>query len=133
MWLLTDVPSTGQRMSYIPGSHKLRHPWDATPEQTRFTREQALAYGEILECAAPAGSVIIFDTNGIHKGNRNLGPTRDIVLSAYSTGRYRNGFRFDIGNLHHLSEWQRRIVKRSRKASRGYGLPLPDEYEKQLG
>jgi hypothetical protein len=61
MWLLTDVPSTGQRMSYIPGSHKLRHPWDATPEQTRFTREQALAYGEILECAAPAGSVIIFD------------------------------------------------------------------------
>lgn len=82
MWLLSDVPIHGQRMSYIVGSHKVKHPW-TTYEETRFTESQARSYGRVLECAAGAGSVVVFDTNGIHRGNRNLGPTRDVLFGIY--------------------------------------------------
>lgn len=119
MWLLTDASSTGQRMSYIAGSHTTRHRF-ATYEESRFTDAEALAYGEdIVECVGPAGSVVIFDTNGVHRPNRNLGPRRETIVSVYSDGRYRQGCRFDPAQLGPLNEWQRSVLKRSR-TPRGY-------------
>ena len=47
MWLLSDVPSSGQRMSYIQESHAIRHPW-TTYEETRLTDATARALGEFL-------------------------------------------------------------------------------------
>ncbi len=123
MWLFSDVPPTGQRMSYVIGSHTVKHPW-TTYEETRFTDEQARAYGEVLECAAPAGSVILFDTNGIHRGNRNQGPRRDTMFGVYSAGRYLHGCRFDLDQLTHLTDCQRGILKRSRTASKGYASAM---------
>jgi len=119
MWLLTNVPITGQRMSYIVGSHTIKHSF-TTYEETRFTDAQARRYGKVIECSAPAGSVIVFDTNGIHRGNRNLGLIRDIVVGTYSAGRYLHGCQFDLKSLRHLNEWQKLILKRSQTASRGY-------------
>lgn len=116
MWLLTDVPSDGQRMSFVCGSHTMTHRW-TTYEQTRFSDAYARRRGRVLECTAPAGSVIVFDTNGIHRGNHNAGQRRDVVVGAYSTGRYRLGCQVDDRRLGHLSDWQRRIVKRSLRAS----------------
>ena len=116
MWLITDVPPNGQRMSYIAGSHSIKHRWTSY-EETRFTDEQVKDCGERVECAAPAGSVVIFDTNGFHRGNRNLGPTRDTIYGTYSAGRYRLGCEFDLATLPHLSEWQKAVLLRSRTPS----------------
>jgi ectoine hydroxylase-related dioxygenase (phytanoyl-CoA dioxygenase family) len=118
MWLLTDVSKEGQRMSYIAGSHRIKHR-AARYEESRFTEAQARAYGEVVECVAPAGSVVVFDTNGIHRGNRNQGPRRDVVFGAYSAGRYRLGCRLDVHGLGHLTEWQQGILQRSRTPSQG--------------
>jgi len=117
MWLLTDVPSTGQRMSYVVGSHAMRHRWSSY-EDTRFPDEQARRLGPVVECAGPAGTVIVFDTNGIHRGNRNLGPRRDTVVGVYTAGRYLEGCSFDLSRLSALQGWQQDIVRRSRIAQR---------------
>ena len=119
MWLLTDVPETGQRMSYMCGSHRRRHAW-TTYRDTRWTDEEARRAGTLFECAAPAGSVIVFDTNGIHRGNRNRGPRRDNLVASYSSGRYRRGCRFDPSDGQALAAWQRQLLERSRKPSHGF-------------
>lgn len=114
MWLLTDVPIQGQRMSYVAGSHRFRHPW-TTYEETRFTDEDIPSFGtKIVECAGPAGSVVIFDVNGIHRGNRNLGPRRDVVFGAYTAGRYLEGNKFNSVDVQRLSRWQQNIIERSK-------------------
>lgn len=120
MWLLTDVSADGQRMSYVAGSHRLRHR-SVTYDESRYTQGQAVRHGEVVECAAPAGSLVLFDTNGLHRGNRNGGPTRDVVFGIYSAGRYLHGCRFHPELMAKLTEWQRSILEASRVPSPGYG------------
>ncbi len=124
MWLLADVPSGGQRMSYAVGSHTMRHRW-ATYEETRFTEAQARASGAALECCGPAGSVVVFETNGIHRGNRNQGPTRDVLFGVYTAGRDLEGCQFDLQRLGHLERWQQDVLRRSASASRRPARPTP--------
>jgi hypothetical protein len=119
MWLLTDVPVTGQRMSYLAGSHATKHQW-RTHEDTRFTEARARAIGgRVVECAAPAGSVVLFDTNGVHRPNRNAGPVRDTLVGVYSAGRYREGCEVDASVFSRLSSWQLTVLERSRMRSGG--------------
>jgi len=117
--LLTDVTSEGQRMSYIPGSHKLKHHFTRY-EDTRLTESQARGYGEVVECVGPAGTVVLFDANGIHRGNRNRGPRRDVVFGVYSAGRYLCGCEFNAEDVSQMTAWQKSILQRSQRASRGY-------------
>lgn len=119
MWLLTDVPPSGQRMPYLAGSRTLKHRF-ATYADTRFTDEQVNGYGERVECAAPAWSVIGFDANGLHRGNRNLGPRRDTIFGNYTAGCHRIGCQFDLAVLSHLSEWQKSILLRSPTPSKEF-------------
>jgi hypothetical protein len=86
MVLLTDTSVEGQRMDYIQGSHKVWHRF-TNHRHVRFTSEEALSYGEVINCVGPAGTVVMFDANGIHRGNRNLGPRRDQYTFNYTAGR----------------------------------------------
>lgn len=118
MWLLTDVPPDGQHLSYVIGSHRTRHRWESY-EETRLSEAQALALGHgVVKGVGPAGTVILFDTNGAHRPNRCLGPRRDAFFSKYSAGRYRDGLDYDLSALT-LTPWQREILERSRLPSRG--------------
>ena len=119
MWLLTDVRRDGQRMSYVAGSHTLRHR-GTTYEDSRFADDHAKSLGEVVECVGPAGSVVVFDTNGIHRGNRNRGPRRDVLFGVYSAGRYLLGCRFEPERVGHLTEWQREVLERSQTPTREY-------------
>lgn len=80
IFLLTDVSANGQRTEIVAGSN---HRWYDDLTTSRLNPEQALAAGSIVDCAGPAGSVVIFDTNGMHRGNRNAGPRRDTWNFAY--------------------------------------------------
>lgn len=119
MWLLTDVESDGQRMSYIAGSHTLKHR-GTTYDESRFPDAEARALGEVVECVGPAGSVVLFDANGIHRGNHNRGLRRDVLFGIYSAGRYLLGCRYEPARLGHLTAWQREVLERSQAPSREY-------------
>jgi hypothetical protein len=86
MILLSDVPVDGQRMDYILGSHKIWHKF-TNQRDVRFTKEEALKFGKPIKCTGLAGTVVIFDTNGLHRGNRNWGPRRDQYTFNYTAGR----------------------------------------------
>ena len=80
MILLSDVPDDGQRMDYLLGSHKIfRYKLD----NSRRKKEEVEGKGTVMKCSGKAGSIVIFDTNGIHRGNRNLGPERDTWRYSY--------------------------------------------------
>lgn len=89
--LLSDVSPEGQRMDYIPGTNVLWHRFkrgNAGYTETRIPDEVVLGYGRPVSCAGPAGTVLIFDTNGIHAGNQNLSARRDAWVYQYTAGRH---------------------------------------------
>ncbi|MBI1833757.1 MAG: phytanoyl-CoA dioxygenase family protein [Candidatus Andersenbacteria bacterium] len=111
MVLLTDTPVEGQRMDYIAGSHRVWHRF-TNHRQCRFTEEEARSYGSPIHCVGPAGTVVLFDANGIHRGNRNLGSRRDQYTFNYTAGRAL----FPLPGLHpevvkQLTDRQRRMVR----------------------
>ena len=111
MVLLTDTPVDGQRMDYIAGSHRVWHHF-TNHRHARFTEQEALSYGKPIHCIGPAGTVVMFDANGIHRGNRNLGPRRDQYTFNYTAGRAL----FPLPGLHskvveQLTPHQRRMVR----------------------
>ena len=94
----------------------MKHP-PGTYEDSRFNESQARKFGEVVECAAPVGSVVIFDANGLHRGNRNLGPIRDVLFGVYTTGRFLQGCQFRLDNLNTLSHRQKKVLLRSQLAN----------------
>ena len=72
MVLLTDVGEDDQCMSYALGTHKIFHPYHMF-----FNNACSLDYAgkhvdeiNIYDAAGKAGDIILFDTNGAHRGNR---------------------------------------------------------------
>lgn len=78
--LLTDLPDDGQRTDYVLGTHAA---FRYSVSESRIEKDKAFASGKVVPFAGPAGSVAIFDTNGLHRGNRNPGPRRDTWNFAY--------------------------------------------------
>ena len=88
MILLTSVTASGQRMDYIRGTHRELRQFTAYGD-TRFDDADALRYGAPLQCTGPAGTVMVFDTNGLHRGHRNMGPVRDTITMNFTAGHAR--------------------------------------------
>jgi len=88
---LDDVSREGQRMDYLPGTHRIWHRFGRGPggyEETRIPDEAVVPYGQPVRCAGPAGTVLLFDTNGIHRGNQNQSAKRDVWVFQYTAGRH---------------------------------------------
>jgi hypothetical protein len=85
MVLLTDVAADGQRMDYIPKTQDIWHQHYSS-EETRISPAVAERFGPNKPCHGPAGSVVLFNTNGIHRGNRNKSTTRDVWVNTYTAG-----------------------------------------------
>ena len=84
MILLNDVAEYGQAMQVIKGSHKKWWNMDSQRD-TKYTLEEVLKLGndpenqQITKCYGRAGSVVIFNTNALHSGYRNLSARRDVI------------------------------------------------------
>ena len=92
---LDDVSREGQRMDYLRGTHLIWHKFkrgDVGYRETRIPDEEVVPYGEPLRCEGPAGTVLLFDTNGIHRGNQNLSAKRDVWVFQYTAGRHMEHF-----------------------------------------
>jgi hypothetical protein len=86
MIILTEVGEGDQHMTYAKGSHLLRHSYDKYVN-SRFSREEfaeRCGHLEVLNCYAQPGDIYIFDSNGIHSGNRTNGRTRDTFIVEYT-------------------------------------------------
>lgn len=111
--LLTDLPDNGQRTEYVLGTNKrFRYSVSAS----RLTAKEAIAQGKTVSLAGPAGSVVFLDTNGIHRGNRNLGPRRDTWNFAYRAPDPYITALTDFPPLHpsvarHLTDEEKRLVR----------------------
>jgi len=108
MFLFTDVTEKDQHMSYIKGSNNTYHSLLRTSINDRFTQEEvdAACGGTEFKCLGKAGTVFIFDANGFHRGNRNLGAKRDSLITQYTAGRYIWGFDIPEKHLARLSDAQ---------------------------
>ncbi len=85
MTLLTDVEADGQRMEYLPGTHKTWRTWK-NYDESRYTDEEVSQHQRKISCHGPAGTVVLFDTNGIHRGNRNTVGVRKVWTNVYTAG-----------------------------------------------
>lgn len=114
MVLFTDVTANDQYMSFLKGSHRLIHSKDRTIN-SRFTEAEIEKYRQFekIDCIAPAGTVLVFDSNGFHRGNCSLGNHRDSQITNYSCGRFL--WRFEIPKAHFaaLSARQQEFLMRN--------------------
>ena len=89
---LTEVLANGQHTDILPKTHKVWHEFsqngDNLYDQNRI-KDYFAKYGKPINSVGPAGTVCIFDTNALHRGNRN-GPKRDALIFYYTAGRHLN-------------------------------------------
>lgn len=78
---LSDVRS-GQ-FRYLKQSHVSGQPPSAQPANHWNDAEVAAKGGEIVDCYGPAGTMILFDTSGIHRQSSPVLDDRDIVFFNY--------------------------------------------------
>jgi hypothetical protein len=87
MVLLTELGDCDQVMSYVAGSHKLYHPYEMFFRNTaslEYCREN-LGEVEIRQTTGRAGDVFVFDSNGVHRGNRSADArVRDVFFVEFS-------------------------------------------------
>jgi hypothetical protein len=86
MIILTEVGESDQHMTYAKGSHRLHHPYEKYVNSRFSADEFAANCGgmEVLKCVAQPGDIYVFDSNGIHSGNRTGGRTRDTFIIEYT-------------------------------------------------
>jgi hypothetical protein len=89
MVLVADTSPDGQRMSYLRRSHKVYYDrYRGESHGSRFEADMVNgAKDMVIECAGPAGTVAIFDSNGLHSGNRNDKQKRDGFIFCYVSHR----------------------------------------------
>lgn len=97
MILLNGVKINGQAMQFMLGSHKYH--WNSTSlAQSKYTIDEALFYADngVKICYGSPGSIVIFDTNGIHSGQRNFTERRDVITMSYAPANPDCADMFDV-------------------------------------
>ena len=86
MIILTEVGRGDQHMTYAKVSHRLRHSYDKYANSRVSPQEFAERYSrfEVLDCLANPGDIYIFDSNGLHSGNRTNSRARDTFIIEYT-------------------------------------------------
>ena len=114
MILLKDLADDGQRMSYLTQSHHTYYSFlRGRGQGSRFDndlREDPSLKERIIEVAGPAGTVAIFDANGLHSGNRNTNGGRDAVTFCYVSVRHWKPLRYVKSEVDALEEPFRQVV-----------------------
>ena len=75
-------------MQYLRGSHRRFYTYDRMyGPGSRYERDfqrRPPRPEDVVDVVGPAGTVAVFDTNGLHSGNRNGGARRDTLIFYYS-------------------------------------------------
>ena len=82
--LLTDTHKDHQCTHFIPRTHK---EWKPKSDKFGVSQETINNFPEPIYAAGKAGTIIIANTNGYHRGNRNNTKRRDMLIFNYTAGR----------------------------------------------
>lgn len=86
MIILTEVGEGDQHMTYAKGSNLMWHSYDKYAN-SRYSAKEFAAHCsrmEVLKCLARPGDIYVFDSNGLHSGNRSMGRARDTFIIHYT-------------------------------------------------
>jgi hypothetical protein len=119
MFVLTEIQQQDQGMTYLKHSH--RRYYGITGMLNNFQKEKDIVALEQKhpdwhrhQCTGPAGSVFLFDANGLHRGNRSLGMTRDTLLAKFSPNRNHVWeLTAPKNHLKTLTSWQKEFLQSS--------------------
>lgn len=111
---LTDVSEENGPFAYIPNTWKRRQVAN-TYEETRI-QDEDVAAGSYINCVGKAGTVLIVDTQIIHRATPNLSGNRDVVSIIYdaaTSARQRCFYNLPIAtpDLQGLTPEQRRFLR----------------------
>ncbi len=87
MIMLSDVDDNGQHFSFVPKTHVRRS--YLSQAQHRFSDQDLKKdklWSSVINCTGTIGTVLLFDTNGIHRGTRKPTVTRENLTSNFNTG-----------------------------------------------
>lgn len=114
MIILNDLPTDGQRMSYLNRTHERYYThYRGLAEGSRFEKDLAAnppGPDQITEVCGPAGTVSIFDANGLHTGNRNSNGKRDTVTFCYVSRRHWKPINYRREEVEQLKDPFRHVV-----------------------
>jgi hypothetical protein len=112
MVLLSDVTENGQRMTYLRQSHGRYYSHHRGIAHTRFDKdlEAEDLTDKVVSVTGPAGTVALFDANGLHSGNRNEVERRDTLTFCYVSWRHFKKIRGRRSDLADLSPQQRAVM-----------------------
>lgn len=114
MILLQDLSNDGQRMSYLTKSHQTYYSYlRGRGLGSRFEndlRDDPACKDRIVEVAGPAGTVAIFDANGLHSGNRNNNGGRDAITFCYVSVRHWKEQRYRRSDVESLPDPVKKVV-----------------------
>lgn len=118
MIYLTDVTEQDSNFAFLPGTHRGRHIRPRRVEDSRFSDAWVEASGiEPVECYGPAGTVMVFDTNPVHRLRRKpTGTVRDSLTLYYTPGQEARVLDFRQNQIAHLSEAARALFDGTRVA-----------------
>jgi hypothetical protein len=83
--LLNDVTIDDTHMVYAKKSHK-KHHLNIDVKDSFYSEENIRAKYEIVHCVGPAGTVYIFDTNGLHRMDAHKNTYRSIYCQLITPG-----------------------------------------------
>lgn len=114
MCYLTEVTAGDGPLTYVKGTHR-RRPQASTYEETRMDEEKVPMEGRV-DCVGKPGTVILIDTNGIHRATPNIRGHRDVVAAIYDAGIRRRRpcfYNLPVPSqfITQLSETQRRMLR----------------------
>jgi hypothetical protein len=113
MLLLSDVTSNGQRMSYMKGSHNRFYSHYRGIVKTQFDNDvkaNNVSPDQIADVVGKAGTVAIFDANGLHSGNRNDKELRDTLTLCYVSKRHFKPIKCRAEDVNALPPQKRELV-----------------------
>lgn len=114
MILLTDLKADGQKMSYLRQSHHRYYDhFRGLGDGSRFEKDmqdRPDLQSQVMDITGPAGTVALFDSNGLHTGYRNETARRDILLFYYVTSRHFRKLRYLRRDIDALDPVKRRII-----------------------
>ena len=90
MLLVNDLDKSGRYMSYVLGSHDHIHPYKNFKYRLASTLNYCSTYLDeikIYDATGKAGDIILFDPNGIHRGNVGKEKGRDTFMVAFTTDK----------------------------------------------
>lgn len=89
MLYLSDVTEVDSNFAYLPGTHHILPLRARSAAKSRFTDAYVEKLGiKPIECYAPAGTVMIFDTNFIHRLRRkSTAAMRDTFMLYFTPGQ----------------------------------------------